>query len=90
MPKTNQHITVNNIFLEMKECDIIHGRKSDNVMLYTSLKQELVDEVNNLMTGDFDFCDISGIMHCFGMRVIWTQDISLNEVVCTYNGRTKQ
>lgn len=60
------------------------GRYPDNVMIHPAHKNNVYGEAESITA----YTTYRGRMtHYFGMKVIWTDDIGEDEVICTYNGR---
>lgn len=61
-----------------------HGEFPDNVMIHLVHKNTMYRYQSKLfgLTWKHD-----KMTHCFGMRIIWTDCIDEEEIICTYNGK---
>lgn len=60
------------------------GRYPDNVMIHPAHKNNIYSETESM--GAYTM-NRGKMTHYFGMKVIWTDDIEEDEIICTYNGR---
>ncbi len=58
----------------------------DNVMIHPIRKESLTNEATALLLPT-NF-DVNGRLYAFGMKVIFTDQIEENQIICTFNQKT--
>ena len=79
-----ENICFDLIWMMRNECAKHLGKYPDNVMIHPVKKEQIYDEAKQVQ--GFVVLD-SKLQKIFGMKVIWTEEIEDDEVICTYNGK---
>jgi len=74
----------NEIALQIYNFTACNYKEPDNIMIHFSLKEKLFEEITRLTNQDFS---IYKNLKIFGVKVIFTDCIEVDEIICTINSR---